>query len=714
MLLRSLKSHLSLVCAGLLACAASFGASSITRQDGARLLKDMPLRFEQNAGQMEAGIQFRTKIAGSPVVVLPTGLRFSDRTRQGRELELQLLGANPDAHLDGLGALSVQTSYIKGPKATDWVKGVRQFSRVRASEVYPGVDAVYYGNGQQLEYDFLLKPGADPAQIKIRFDKQAAVQVNDRGDLAVSQDGQVLLQRRPFAYQFDPRTGERVQVTCAYRLSEGNIASLDLGPYDRNRELVVDPELLYSTLLGGSGVETIISVAVDNDGIVYVAGNTGTQDFSGTDGVYQQSTKGDQDVFIARIDPSKPNGDSLVAFTFLGGTAADTVSRMILAPDGNLYLVGYTASGDFPMAGSSVQTTLSGTLDAWVACLDRTLLGQYALSYSTLIGGSANDMAYGIAVDANRSMYVIGTTNSTDFPLSGDALQPASGGGRDTFLVKLDPGSGTSVYSTYFGGDSTDEGRDVVVTAPNQVYLTGWTSSGNFPIAGNAFQAQYRGAGDVYIAQFNLSTSGLSGLVYATYLGGGDLDQPRRMVVDSQGRLLITGYSLSRDFPVSANTFQPSLGGESDAFVVRFDPRQAFTNALSYSSYLGGIDGDVAYDIQAGTGDMVYVSGYTLSTNFPTTPNGLQPLYGGGFNAFVTALNLANASSGALSYSTYIGSTNVSVAYSVATRPGKPLYIAGYTQEQSFLVTGNAYQKSPGNFAGGGDGFITVVDLSKP
>jgi hypothetical protein len=446
-------------------------------------------------------------------------------------------------------------------------------------------------------------------------------------------------------------------------------------------------------------------MTTDRSGIIYLAGYTYSGDIAGTDTSFQGVPGGISDIFVARINPARAGATGVTAFTYIGGDGLDIPTGLTIGPDGLLYLTGYTTSTNFPMSGGGVSAALSGTQDAFVVKIYPSLDG---LIYSTYLGGTDVETANAIAVDTN-GIYITGTTKSTDFPVSGSTIQSATGGGYDAFITKLDTGGAAIVYSTYLGGERTDEGRGIVAAPDGRVYVTGWTTSNGFPTIGNTYQGGPQGNGDIFIAGLDFSL-GAGALVYSTYVGGTGDDEPRKLALDPSGSLLLTGFTLSTNFPVTSGAYQPTQGGIGNAFAMKFDPRLSFTNSLQYSTYLGGSDGEAGFDITGDATGKIYVTGYTFSDNFPTTANALQPKYGKGINTFVAKLDPAIPGAPGLLYSTYLGGENSTIGYGISSTSDGRIYVGGVTREPSLTVTDGAYQPSAPGVSGSYNGFVMVLD----
>ena len=391
---------------------------------------------------------------------------------------------------------------------------------------------------------------------------------------------------------------------------------------------------VYSTYIGGGGDDVGTAICVDSAGNAYVTGETRSANFP-TANALQPTIGGSGDGFVAKLNPT---GSALVYSTYLGGSSGDRGYGIAVDPSGNAYVTGETSSTNFPTA-NPLQPTIGGNGDAFVAKLNPT---GSALVYSTYLGGSYGDRGYGIAVDPSGNTYVTGSTNSTDFPTA-NPLQPAFGGGDfDAFVAKLNPGGSALVYSTYLGGSDVEPGYEaypyislhgsITVDTSGNAYVTGGTTSTDFPTV-NALQPAYNGGGgDAFVTKFNPSGSAL---IYSTYLGGSATDWSHGIAVDLSRNIYVTGGAFSTDFP-TVDALQPTNGGGYDVFVTRFNPSGS---ALIFSTYLGGSGDDAGWGIAVDAAGNDYVTGPTYSADFPTA-NALQPAFGGGTDdAFVAKIS---------------------------------------------------------------------------
>jgi preprotein translocase subunit SecG len=387
--------------------------------------------------------------------------------------------------------------------------------------------------------------------------------------------------------------------------------------------------LLYSTYLGGSLDDLANGITVDSEGNAYIVGTTVSVDFPTTTGVFEQIQQGAQDAFVSKLDPF---GDSFIYSTYLGGSGDDFGNGVAVDSSGNAYVTGTTQSGDFPTV-NFFDNSLGGAQDAFVSKFDPSLSGVASLIYSTYLGGANDDLGNSIAVDTSNNAYVVGTTLSNDFPIQ-NAFQAANAGSNDAFVTKLKAdGTAPLIYSTYLGGSNNDLGNGIAVDTSNNAYVAGTTLSDDFPVKnplqptrGGDNDAFISGDNDAFISKFN---SAGSVLTYSTYLGGSMDDFGSSIAVDISGNAHVTGTTVSDNFPTE-NAFQADRGGLQDSFVTKVN---AAGDTLIYSSYLGGNQNDLGNDVAVDGLGNAFVTGSTLSNDFPT--KSVQNNPGGGNDGFV-------------------------------------------------------------------------------
>ncbi|HVF42724.1 MAG TPA: SBBP repeat-containing protein, partial [Pyrinomonadaceae bacterium] len=534
----------------------------------------VPMSFEANRGQAEGPVDFLARGAGYALFLRPSEAVFVLRGGGGaasarpkseaggaksKVLRMRLVGANARARAEGSDELAGKANYFIGDDPAKWRTNVETYARVRYAEVYEGVDLVYYGNQRQLEYDFRVAPGADARAVSLEFDGADKVEVDGRGDLLLKVGGETIRQPKPVVYQ--EAAGARREVECAYALAKDGRVGFAVGEYDAALPLVIDPVLVYSTYLGGSGGDQAWAVRVDSAGNAYIAGFTTSTNFP-TSNPIQAANAGFQDALVAKINPA---GTALVYSTYLGGNGTDQSRGLDIDASGNAYVTGFTGSTNFPTANAFQAAQGAGNAqDVFVTKINAA---GNALVYSTYLGGDgALEFGEGIAVDSTGSAYVTGVTDSTNWPTL-NPIQAALAGGGDNFITKFNPAGTALVYSTYLGGTDFELAEGIALDSSGNAVITGDTRSTNYPTL-NPVQAANAGGQEAFVTKVNAAGNAM---LYSTYLGGSADDQGESVAVDSTGNAYVTGTTFSTNFP-TANAFQPANGGTAststqDAFV---------------------------------------------------------------------------------------------------------------------------------------------------
>jgi hypothetical protein len=650
----------------------------------------LPLSFEANRGQADGRADFITRAGGATVFLSPREAAFvlplldegasGAAPRRLHTLRMKIDGANEAPRAEGLDRLPGIVNYFIGDDPSKWQTEIPTFARVRYEDVYDGVDLVYYGApGRQLEYDFVVSPGADAARVALSFEGADALRVDaSSGDLLIETPAGEVRQRRPTVYQ--EAEGGRREVEGEYELKGGGRVGFRVGEYDRAKSLVIDPVLAYAARLGGSGQDGGSAIAVDAAGSAYVTGTTTSTNFPIAGAFDGTGDVGLNEAFVTKLDA---RGTALVYSTYFGGSLGDDQGFGIAVDAaGSAYITGATTSTNFPLANAFFDDTLGGGFDAFAMKLSPS---GSALVYSTYLGGSSTDIGSAIAVDASGGTYVTGTTFSTNFPVA-NAFDGTANGISDAFVTKFNPTGTALVYSTFLGGSGsgtsgTDSGHAIAVDASGSAYVMGTTLSANFPVS-NAFDGTANGLIDAFVTKFNPTGAAL---VYSTYLGGSSDDLGRAIAVDAAGGAYVTGTTTSINFP-RANAFDETLGGNGDAFVTKLSPSGS---ALVYSTFLGGSTADdIGRGIAVDASGSAYVTGTTGSDDFPTAAP-VQSAYGGLLDAFVTKFNPTGA---ALVYSTYLGGDFVDQGFGIVADAAGNAYVTGETTSSDFPTTGNALQ----------------------
>jgi hypothetical protein len=624
-------------------------------------------------------------------------------------LRLQPVGMNKDAEVVAEEVQAGTVNYFIGKDPAKWRTGIRTALAVRYKDAWPGIDLRFYGNVSQLEYDVIVKPGADPSVVKFQVQGADRLVAQDNGDLVFHMHGREFIQKNPVIYQ--EIDGKRITRKGGFTILESTGAmgaktqsaegpavepgakettrsyayAFRLEPYDTGHPLVIDPILAYSTYLGGDDEDVGRSIAVDSAGNAYVTGWTYSLNFPVASALFA-NTGGNLDAFVTKLNT---DGSALVYSTYLGGSDDDYGASIAVDTNGNAYVTGSTYSTDFPIA-SAFQAATAGGIDVFVTKLDNA---GSALVYSTYLGGSGEDRGAAIAVDTNFNAYVTGSTYSTAFPTLND-LNGGLRGYENAFVTKFNAAGSALVYSTYLGGTAYDEGRGIAVDSSGNAYVTGVTYSLDFPTTVGALELLVGGFEDAFVTKINAAGSAL---VYSTYLGGSDDEEGYSIAVDTAGNAYVTGYTSSADFP-TANALYYNIKGTEDAFVTKINPAGS---ALVYSTYLGGSGADKGNAIAVDAVGNAYVAGWTSSSNYPTA-NAPQASFGGNHDAFVTKINAVGTG---VVFSSYLGGSAGDEGYAIAVDVAGNAYVTGITSSANFPTANALYPSNIGSY----DSFVTKV-----
>ena len=594
------------------------------------------------------------------------------------------------------------------------------YAKAKYEKVYPGIDLIYYGNQRQLEYDFIVAPGADPKAVRLAFEGADKLAIDKQGDLVVKAVGGDVRLHKPRVYQ--DINGQQREIEGGYVLHRAKSHSKDqvgfqVVAYDKNKPLVIDPVLVYSTYLGGSGLDSGASIAVDSLGSAYVAGSTTSPDFPVLTPAIQvthgiQITGVEPDAFVTKLNPA---GSALVYSTFLGGSSGDAATSIAVDAIGNAYLTGQTSSTDFPIA-NPIFPNLNGLLKAFVTKINST---GNALVYSTFLGGSSVEAARDIAVDGVGNAYITGETNSSDFPTTPRAFETSFTGQGVTsgFITKLNSNGQTLVYSTYFNNASITA---IAVDASGIVYITGSTNSVNFPTK-NALQPNFAGntnpccpiPGEAFITKINDAGTDL---IYSTYLGGTGDDLGFDIAMDDAGNAYVTGQA-GTDFPTTPGAFN------TNGFGIFATKLSSDGTKLVYSTFLGS-SGNAGRGIAIDTAGDAYITGY-VDTSYGTTPNfpivNPIPNSGGGGHigflaqdAFITKLNPSGSD---VVYSSLMGGNRSTWGFGIAVDSNGNVYVTGQTISESGFPLVNALQPVYGGAGGqvnSDDAFVAKISDTAP
>ena len=761
------------------------------RESGARdarpaaaALVALPMQFEQNEGQAGPGVGFVARGQGHALFLKPSEATFTlDDARPRAEaafaaaglrtppasrppsppsvLRMRLLGADAGARGVGRGRSEGHVNYLVGNDPARRRANVPVFEEVLYEGVYPGIDLVYYGNQQQLEFDFALKPGAEPGAIRMAFEGADRLEIDEGGDLLLHVAGRKLVQRRPLIYQ--GRGGAREQVAGRYvRRGEG-VIGFEVGEYDATRELIIDPVLTYASYQLSAN-----DITLDAAGNLYLVSSTQSLTLPTTPGAFQSANRSgtwpggafnNADIHLRKLAPAAGGGYRLVYATYIGGFG-DESGGVAVDREGHVYVGGTTNSEDFPLTPNAAQKRLNrGTPDntgAGTCCLDIPPYDAFVmkfgpggdLRYSSYHGGSGSDGAGGPLLDGRGNVFLVGNAGaaSNDFPVTAGAFQPTRPAAAaeprddplfdsqqrrfDLFITKLSlaDDSPALLYSTYFGGNRADRLTGAAVDQRGHVYLTGETGSSDFPVTANAVRA---GRFDIpasidipastpisnFVVKFDPAAAGGSAVVYGTILGSTFLQRTRDLAVDRAGRI----YVLSKahdpaacnldaarqalcEFPTTPGAMQPARPGGEDVLLVKLDPSRR--DSLVYSTYFGGSADDDGFGLEPDEAGNAYLAGRTFSTDFPVTPGVFQTAFGGGSaddisapggDGYVAKVDAAGAS---LVYLTYLGGAAGDSAQVLKLDGARGVVVSGWTFSQNFPVTDQSGPAAGGPISG--------------
>lgn len=709
---------------------------------------NLPIAFEANQGQTDPQVKYLARgqgytlflTSGEAVFSMPTKRRKSSalaeavmhkrmgpskimkafRQQQTREshrnsvasLRMRMLGANPEPVVAAENPQPGRKNYLIGRNPKNWHTNIPLYSQVHYQDVYPGVDMVFHG-ARQLEFDFVVNAGAQSERIELGFSGARRIRTEDSGDLLLSSAAGELRLMHPVAFQ--EKDGARLPVNARFVVNRKNEVSFALGPYDRTRQLVIDPAISFSSYLGGSGEDEGQGIALDASGNFYVTGQTDSQDFPDS----SATNAGSYDVFLSQITSSGTLGFT----TTFGGTSGDDGTAVAVDSTG-IYVAGITDSSDFPVTSGAAQTTFCGggshgSNDGFAAKL--TPSGS-AITWATFVTdvncgvGTDSTIGLALAVDSSRDVYVVGETFDAGLPVtnflpSGGALNLGQGanGADDGFIAKLSPAGSAYLIMSYLGGSNGDLATGVAwqSVGGGTVYVSGETISKDLPVTSGAFQTKCGTDGtcnsnspggpydDAFVGSFTPSNTG--NYIYLTYLGGELSDLASAITADSTGNAYVTGQTASTAFPV-ANAYQATLGGTgaANAFITKLNPTGT---ALVYSTYVGGSGSDFAASIALDSSDNAYITGATTSSDFPQV-NATQTFGGGNSgqfdtDAFVSQLNWSGTAL-SLPFSTFLGGSgdeDIIGGFLTVDTSGN-VYVTGDTNSSDFPLTPSAIDKS--------------------
>jgi hypothetical protein len=740
------------------ASAAATPLSSAQKKDWPHGYGKLPLAFEVNQGQtapdvrflahgegyqlfltsQEAVLTLRHPLTGSAKAAKGAPLFAARRKPTGAQstsvLRMHFDGANPEPAIAGTKLLPGKVNYFIGNDPQKWHTDIASYEAVRYQSIYPGVDALFYGRDQRLEYDFIIAPGADPKAIALSIAGARNLGVNSRGDVVLSVGGGKVALRKPYMYQ--EVRGERRQIAGNYVVANDRQIRFSVGEYDHAQPLTIDPVLNYSTYIGGEVFDQSLGIALDTAGDAYIAGFTTSTHFP-TMNPISATAPADVSLGTAFVSELNPTGTALIYSTYLGGSGntffgdgANAIAVDTASPP-NIYVTGFTGSPDFPVSTvllpfqgqpGPASTAMQFGGSAFITKLAPSASGSAQLAYSSYLGGNTFDEGFGIAVDRSGNAYIAGATASSNFPQQGTQITPGlTSINTNAFLTKINTtasGTASLVYSTYLGGSGAggfinfgDVAFAVTVDSSSNAYLVGGTTSTDFPKAGTAIAGSLacganNGASTGFSAFISVINTTAQTLTYSHCLTGSNYDLALGVNLGTgvpavaTGIVYISGTTGSSNFPVTANSIPaPSTVANGVAFVSLLNTA---TGTLQYSTFLGGTNSDTGYSISSDSSGNAYVTGQTSSNDFPITQGALIETRANPMGAgFVSKISPNGNGLADLVYSSYFGGqTANSAAQQDSGRgiavSGTNAYITGQMTSPDMPVSSGAFQTSLG------------------
>ncbi len=583
---------------------------------------------------------------------------------------------------------AVQHHYLPGAAGT--VEDAPAFGGVTFEDLYPGIDLACRLQDDGLKYEFILRPGADIARIAMRMDGAGDARLQDDGSLLFRHLAGSLRDAVPFVYQF-AEGGAREVLQSRWRIAGGALG-FEVEGHDPSRPLIIDPYLQWSTFLGGSLSDYGRDVAIDREGIIYVCGYSASTDFPVSPGALQSQPKGSFEVFVTAFSRERRQLWS----TYFGGSASEENPQIALSGAGEPYIAGSTSSTDLPVTQDALQPRNGGRYDIFLLALDR----QGRRRWATYFGGSYSDECGDIAAGPDGAVYITGGTYSTNFPVTPDAIQTSNNGDYDIFLARFSS-NGARDWATYIGGWSMDFAAALALTPDGDIYVAGRTESTNLPGITLDRQSAYGGGSfDGFVMRLDGRQRRIE---WSTYHGGEEEESVERIVLDSQGNLILAGYTASPHFPLAGNPLQKQFGGLIDVFISSMDVR----GTLRWSTFVGGVEVDKAGGLAIDKNDNILVSGFTGSRNFPLAGKPFLDRKGGGYDVFVSQFTPA----GGYLWGTFYGGETHDISYGLGMDMQGNAVVVGGTESKGFRTVGNIFQ---GDLSGLTDAFLLRVVFNEP
>ncbi|MCX7737551.1 MAG: SBBP repeat-containing protein [Candidatus Kapabacteria bacterium] len=674
------------------------------------------LSFIENKGQWQEDIKFIAQKNNLNLIVTKTGLIYDffdikgeNQTRRN-VITMELIGGNQNIQSSGLKPLDIYYNFFKGNDETKWATNCKTYQEIVLNDVYNNIDLVLMTDEGNPRYDFIIKKGGNPENIRIKYNGVPITLIKDNNITLKTVFGEIF-NNKLRAFQIIDNETKIVECKFKWINEQSGLIGFDVGQYDKNYDLIIDP-IVFGGYFGGSATDEMKHISVGKNGEFVVIGTTNSLNFKTTPGAYDEVYNDDNDIFISKF-LSYGSEKKLIFSTFVGGGMSDNGSAVKLDSKGNIYFTGWTNSADFPYKGG-YSKDFNGGYDSYIVKLDNTGSN---LIFSSFLGGSKDDFGTDIDLTPESNPVICGYSDSKNFPTGSGAFQSTNKGLNDIFVSCFSNTGTALVYSTLIGGTSDDKAYALAVDESGYVYLTGETSSGDFPVApfriwgswvwDRPYDYSYNGGKDA----FALKLIGNGGkLEFSTFFGGTQDDIGRAVYYDEDGTLFFAGETkkeTNRTFPVTESAYMKEHKGGWDCFFAKMDkPKQSGTwggisQNLIFSTFFGGSGDDYIMNIvRDPKTQSLYFTGKTNSTNYPVEASDVTKPYGR-YDAFLT--RFYKDGSGLL-MSTFIGGGSDDVGTCVDVDSRGDVYLVGTTSSNDFKNSVNTIQPAYGG--GTSDGFF--------
>jgi len=570
-------------------------------------------------------------------------------------------------------------NYYYGSNSTDWIRDVKGFESIYLNNVWNKIDLKINICELNMKYEFIIHPGANASDIKIRVNGQESINCN--GDYLSIKIGEEKVYQDTNLLTFYQDNMEIIP--SQFMLFDDITYGFDVFDYDRTRSIVIDP-LIFSTLLNTDSIDKGVASRINSDGDIISVGYTDSDSFPTTPGAYNRSYNYHEDIYITKLTN---NGSRILTSTYIGGQRDDLVKDIVLDQDDNIYITGQTGSTDYPTTSGAFDRTMNGQIGylGWDIFVTKLPSNMTNISYSTYVGSSGSDVGWDMAIDNSKNVYVTGYCIGDNLPTTTGAMNETSNGDSDGFVFKLNQNGSALVYCTYFGGYLWDGGFGIDVDDNGFAYIAGTTHSSDFPVTNNAFDSTHNGGTrDVFALKINQNGSNL---VYSTYIGGSDHDDAEDLCIDDDGYAYITGWTESNNYPTTQGVYRNYYGNKN----IIITKVNISGDMLNISTIIGGSADDSGYSIRIDTDRNIYVTGFVRSTNFPISTVTYDSRHNGKWDAFLFVLS-SNGTN--MKYSSYIGGYNDDWGEGIEVFNKSSVIITGWTLSYNFPTSVGAYSTS--------------------